>query len=64
MLIGQISNLQIEKKIFTNTSLVRGLMSKIYKDLKKLSLPNPQITQLKMRYRAKKRIHNRRTLNG
>jgi hypothetical protein len=39
------------KKTFTDPPSDRGLLSKIYKELKKL--PNNQTTQLKMGYRAK-----------
>jgi hypothetical protein len=35
--IEQISNLQIGKKVFTNPTSHRGLISKIYKELKKLT---------------------------
>jgi hypothetical protein len=35
-LIRQISNLQIGKKIFSDSTSDRGLISKIYKELKKL----------------------------
>jgi hypothetical protein len=35
--IGQTGNLQIEKKIFTNPTSNRGLITKIYKELKKLT---------------------------
>jgi hypothetical protein len=34
--IKQNSNEQIGKKIFTNTTFYRGLLSNIYKELKKL----------------------------
>jgi hypothetical protein len=41
----------------------RGLISKIYKELKKQP-PRFQITPLKMGYRVKHRIHNIRIKNG
>jgi hypothetical protein len=40
-LIRQISNLQIGKKIFTNPTSNRGLISKIDKELKKLITKKP-----------------------
>ena len=40
--IGQIGNLQMGVKIFTNSTSERGLISKIYKELKKLTSPNPK----------------------
>ena len=40
-----------------------GLISKIYKELKKLTTKN-QTTQSNMGYRSKPRIHNRGILNG
>ena len=43
------------EKIFTNPISIRGLISNIYKELKKLT-PDNQITVLKMGYRAKQRI--------
>jgi hypothetical protein len=59
------SNLQVTgKKIFTNPTSDRGLITKIFKELRKLTSKKPKITQLKMGYRAKQRIHNRRILNG
>jgi hypothetical protein len=52
--IRQIGNLQVgKKKVFTNPTFNRGLISKIYKGLKKLTSKETQITQLKMGYRAK-----------
>jgi hypothetical protein len=59
-----LATYRLEKKIFANPTSDRGLISKIYKELKKLTLQKNQITQLKMGYRAKQRIHNRRILNG
>jgi hypothetical protein len=49
--IGQNDNLQIKRKIFTTSMSDRGLISKIYKELKKLASPtkNTQINQLKVR---------------
>jgi hypothetical protein len=46
------------EKVFTNLIYNRGLVSNIYKELKKLATEN-QITLLKMGYRAKQRILNR-----
>jgi hypothetical protein len=46
---------------FTNPTFDRGLMSEIYKELKKLTTKKTQTTQSKMRYRTKLRIHNRAT---
>ena len=39
--IGKISNIQIVKKIFTNPTSDRGLISQIYKELKKLTSTRP-----------------------
>jgi hypothetical protein len=50
-------------KIFTNPISSRGLISKINKELKKLTSKTP-ITQFKMGCRAKQRIYNRGILNG
>ena len=44
--IEQTDNLQIGKKIFTNPTSNRGLISKIYKELKKL-ITKKQTTQSK-----------------
>jgi hypothetical protein len=51
------------KNIFTNPTSSRVLISKIYKDLKKLT-PQTKITQFKIVYRAKQRIYNRRFSNS
>jgi hypothetical protein len=41
------------KKIFTNSTSDRGLISKIYRELKKLDIKkNTQIIQLKIQYRG------------
>ena len=45
------------ERIFTNPKSERGLISNIYKELKKMDSEN-QITLLKMGYRAKQRILN------
>jgi hypothetical protein len=50
--IGQISNLQIEGKNFTNPISDRGLISKIYKELKALISKKNQTTQLKNRVKS------------
>jgi len=44
------------EKIFTNPTTDRGLISKIYKELKKLD--RRETTLLKMGFRAKQRIHS------
>jgi hypothetical protein len=51
------------KRAFINPSSDRGLISKVYKELKKLN-PTTQITQLKMGHRAKQRSFNRGISNG
>jgi hypothetical protein len=50
-------------KIFTIPTSDGGLISKIYKELKKLTSKNEQPNQ-KMGYRAKQGIHNRGISNG
>jgi hypothetical protein len=45
-------------KILTNPTSDRGLLSNIYKELKKLDTRKPNNPILKMGYRAKQRIHN------
>jgi hypothetical protein len=45
------------EKIFTNTTSDRGLISSIYKELKKLDSRKPN-NPIKMGYRAKQRILN------
>ena len=62
--IGQICHLQMGKIIFSNPTSYRGLISEINKDLKKSKSKNPNKTILKMGYKAKQRIHNKRILNG
>ena len=44
------------EKIFTNPKSDRGLISNIYKELKKLDSRKPNNSILKMGYRAKQRI--------
>jgi hypothetical protein len=52
------------EKIFTNPTSDRGLISKIYKELKKLTTKNNNNNNnQKMGYRTKPRIHNREILN-
>jgi hypothetical protein len=51
------------QRIFTILQSDRGLISKIYEELKNVDSNNPKI-QLKMGYRAKQRILNRGLLNG
>ena len=46
------------EKIFTNTTSDRGLISKIYKELKKLDNNKPNEPSKKMGYKPKQRILN------
>jgi hypothetical protein len=47
------------KKIFTNPTSDKGLIFKIYKELKKLITKKPkQLNKKKMGYRIKPRFHN------
>ena len=57
-------NLQIEKKIFTNSTSDSSIIYKIYKELKKLTTKKPKQPNQKMGYRTKLRIHNREILNS
>ena len=50
-------------KIFTNPTSDIGLISKIYKELKKLTSKNPNLKKLVL-CRAKQKIHNRGILSG
>jgi hypothetical protein len=52
------------KNIFTNHASDRGLKSKIYKELTKVTSKRKQTTQSKMGYRAKQRIYIRVISNG
>jgi hypothetical protein len=54
----QIGNLQIGKKIFINLTFDRGLISKPYKELKKVITKKKKKLNQKMEYRTKLRIHN------
>jgi hypothetical protein len=46
------------KKVFINPTSARGLISKIYKELKKLITKKTKQPNQKMGYRTKPRIHN------
>jgi hypothetical protein len=52
------------KRIFTNPTSDKGLISKIQKELKKLDINNPNILILKLGCRTKQRILNREIANG
>jgi hypothetical protein len=76
LLEATIGNLKIGgKNIFTKPTSNRGLISKLYKDLKKLISKEPKQPNLKKKkrkrkekekkeYRAKQRIHDRGILNS
>jgi hypothetical protein len=53
----QTGNLQTGK-IFTNPTSDKGLISKIYKELKKVITKTPNNPIKKMGYRSKLRFHN------
>ncbi|KAL6088401.1 hypothetical protein STEG23_019144 [Scotinomys teguina] len=52
------------EKIFTKPASDRGLISRIYKELKKQDIKTPKSPIKKMGYRAKQRTLNRRISNG
>jgi hypothetical protein len=49
---------------FTNPISDRGLISKIYKELKKLTTTKTKQSNKKMGYSAKQRFHNKEITNG
>jgi hypothetical protein len=53
LLSFHFGHLQIEKKIFTNLTSNRGLMSKIYKDLKKIIIKKSKQLNQKLGYKTK-----------
>jgi hypothetical protein len=60
---------ELGKNIFPNLTPDRGLISKIYKELKKLTSKKPKKKKKEkknqnMEYRAKQIFHNRHILNG
>jgi hypothetical protein len=60
----QLMYLEKKKKTFTIPTADRGLISKIYKEYKKLTTIEPNITIKEMMYRTKQKIHNRGVSNG
>ncbi|KAL6093972.1 hypothetical protein STEG23_020638 [Scotinomys teguina] len=52
------------ENIFTNPTSDRGLISRIYKELKKHDIKTPNSPIEKMGYRTKQRIYSRRISNG
>jgi hypothetical protein len=56
--IRQISSLQIGEKIFTNPTSDRGLISKIYKELKKLKTNKTKLSKI---YKELKKLITNKT---
>jgi hypothetical protein len=51
-------------KVFINPTSDRGLLSKIYKELKKITTNKPNNPIKKIGFKTKQRIHNRGISNG